>query len=462
MSVIYRGGTQVANFIKSEDPTGVTASGGVQPGYVYHVAGTYSASGCAGTKGSVDNVLASQGQLSGPELLSLDSAGNIYIADTGNATVRVINTQATAQTFFQYTVPPYFMRSITNCAPTFNTGPCPSGAVSPQGTNPQLNTGINGPVNAIVYNSQFKNADVDAYGNIYQLNGISGTVGPPGIYPAAAYAGGPALTNLLNVEAPYYANYYSTTIGNAPNELPLTYGNSYMTIGNTSFNPTLPAGYPDVIVDSNTDVDIRPTSLRPDIFGTFWFMETHYTELERIDQYTRARNRDHPRRHDYQLAHDAVSIPPIDAFPASFTNPYYCVYGNVGSNLPWKQGPQTYDPQGDGCPAVVAFQGGNTTAGPDVTPDGLGNLFLADDTNQIMREFPLGNAFPPTPVQTSSPVTQPIQIHFTYPNIPVVNPTPIPDGPVMTGYTTSAFLDCSRNIGLFDPIRPRRNSPWAC
>ena len=65
VSVIYRGGTQVANFIKLENPNGVAASGGVvQPGYVYHVAGTYSASGCSGTTGSVDNVLAFQnGQL---------------------------------------------------------------------------------------------------------------------------------------------------------------------------------------------------------------------------------------------------------------------------------------------------------------------------------------------------------------------------------------------------------------
>ena len=192
VSVIYRAGTQVANFIKLENPTGVAASGGqVLPGYVYHVAGTYNASACSGTSGSVDNVLALQGQLKNPEILSLDSAGNIYIGDTGNATVRVINTQATPQTFFQYTVPPGFIRSITNCSPTFNTGPCPTGAVTPQGTNPQLNTGINGPVNAIVYSSQYKNATVDAYGNLYQLNGTGSGTGPPGIYSATTYAGGP-------------------------------------------------------------------------------------------------------------------------------------------------------------------------------------------------------------------------------------------------------------------------------
>jgi sugar lactone lactonase YvrE len=136
---------------------------------------------------------------------------------------------------------------------------------------------------------------------------------------------------------------------------------------------------------------------------------------------------------------NTVTIPPINALPASFKNPYFCVYGNVGSNLPWTSGPQTFDPQGDGCPAIVAFQGGNTASGPDVTADGLGNLFLADDPNQIMREFPVGNAFPPTPVQTASPVTQPIQVHFTYPNNPAIGATPIPDGTAMTGYTSTAF-----------------------
>ncbi len=47
-------------------------------------------------------------------MVTLDSAGNIYISDTGNATMRVINTQATAQTFFQYTVQPGFIQSITD------------------------------------------------------------------------------------------------------------------------------------------------------------------------------------------------------------------------------------------------------------------------------------------------------------------------------------------------------------
>ena len=196
--------------------------------------------------------------------------------------MRVINTQATPQTFFQYTVQPGYIRSITNCNAALTT-PCPIAT-----TTATANTGINGPVNAIVYNSQYREAEVDAYGNIYQLNGTGGGTGPPGIYSATAYAGGGPLTNLLTVEAPLLASSFGTKANppNAPDELPLTYGNSYISIGNTALTSTLPGSFPDVLAVTNEDLDIRPSSLLPDVFGTFWFNDNHYPEFERIDQYT--------------------------------------------------------------------------------------------------------------------------------------------------------------------------------
>ena len=94
-------------------------------------------------------------------------------------------------------------------------------------------------------------------------------------------------------------------------------------------------------------------------------MDTHYSELSRIDQYTSLAT-EMIRGGTVGVSGNSRNTeanPPINASLPSFTNPYYCVYGNTGSNLPWKQGPQTYDGQGDGCPAIVAFQGGNTTSG---------------------------------------------------------------------------------------------------
>ena len=52
VSVIYRGGTQVANFITLVNPAGVAKSGGkVLPGYVYHVVGAVNLTTCAGIVG---------------------------------------------------------------------------------------------------------------------------------------------------------------------------------------------------------------------------------------------------------------------------------------------------------------------------------------------------------------------------------------------------------------------------
>ncbi len=140
---IYRGGAQVAAFITAEDPAGVATSGGVQVGYVYHVAGTISSS-CTGTSGNVDNVLATAGQLRTPSIISLDSAGNLYITDAGNSTVRVVNTQATTQTFFQFAVPSGFIQAITNCNAALTGVTCPATTTALTGT------GINGPANGIV------------------------------------------------------------------------------------------------------------------------------------------------------------------------------------------------------------------------------------------------------------------------------------------------------------------------
>ncbi len=454
VSMIYRGGTQVANFIKLVNPAGVATSGGnVLPGYVYHIAGSVNLATCSGTSGTIDNAMAFQdnsnpptgtgypaAQLKNPALLSLDSAGNLYIADVGNATVRVVNTQATPQTFFQTTIQPGYMRSIVNCNPTFTVA-CPSGTVTPSGSSPQLNTGINGPANAVVFSSQYKDAEADAFGNIYQLNGTGSGTGPPGIYAAAAYAGGAPLTNLLTAETPSLAPFYGAT-GNTPQELPLTYGNSYIAIGNPSLNSTLPgntAGFPDIIAVQNEQFDIRPTALRPDTFGTFWFADNHFPEVNRIDQYTGLATL------TVKTGRSTASVTGIYSSPATFTNPWYCIYGLAGSSpLPWTSGPQTFDPQGDGCPSVVAFFGGGND---QVVSDGMGNIFNDDGVEQLELEVTVNNAFPPTAVGTATPVVQPIQVHFNSNNPPTLGPQ-IQDGPV-TGYATTSFTIAPGSIPDF-------------
>ena len=364
----------------------------------------------------------------------MDSAGNIYIADTGNATIRVINTQATPQTFFQYTVQPGFMRSISNCNSSLTT-PCPSGTITQT-----ANTGINGPGNAAVFQSQYKEAEVDAYGNLYQLNGTGGGTGPPGIYANVVYAGGAPLTNLLVAETPTLSSTYPTPPELNSSGLP-TYGNAYISIGNPALTSTLPGattGFPDVISTQNEQFDIRPSSLLPDNFGTLWFYDNHFPEVNRIDQYSELATQ------TIKQGRATASVTGIYSGPATFSNPWYCVYGASGSApLPWGQGPQSFDPQGDGCPSVVAFfSGGNA-----IVSDGVGNIFVGDGFENLEREITVGTGFPATAVGTATGVTQPIQVHFGANNPPVVGAS-IPDS-FMTGNTTTSITIAPGSIPDF-------------
>lgn len=442
-SVIYRGGTQIANFIKLVDPNGVTASGGtVKAGYVYHVAGAVNLATCSAVTGTADNGIAftdtSSGALPSADLakaaqqfvITLDSADNIYLSDTGNFTTRVINTQATPQTFFQYTIQPGFMRSVTDCNALL-TVPCPTAPVTLT-----ANTGINGPVNAIVYNSQFKVSQADAYGNIYQMNGTGGGTANPGIYAATAYAGGTPLTNLLQAEAPSYAGTFgpnSATPGNAPAELNAaglpTYGASYDSVGNETISSNLTLKIDLLVPTDGSGFDIRPDGMLPDNFGTIWFGDNHYPFLARIDQYTALETI------MLKTGRATANISPLNTAPATFANPYYCVYGSTSSKIAWVQGPQSFDPEGDGCPSIVAtFSGGyfNTVS------DGLANIYVSDPGEQLTRELVNGNVFAPAAVGTASPVTQPIQIHFNSSNPPVVTTTSVLDAGAV-GNTSTSF-----------------------
>jgi sugar lactone lactonase YvrE len=421
--VIYRGGTQVANLIAAEAAgeagtvqSGVTDPTQVKVGYVYHIAGALAS--CVGNPGNTDSVLATTGQLRSPQMITLDSAGNIYIADTGNQTVRVINTQATPQTFFQYTVQPYNIQSITNCNAAITIA-CPTTTTSTVGT------GINGPANGLVFTSQYKGAQADQYGNVYQINGTGGGTGAPGIYVPVAYAGGSPLTNLLTAEAPLTQQIF-------PGTTPPTYGTSYPVIGlpgsaNTSLN-AISSPYIEQAVGSFGSFDVRPSDVTADIYGTLWFMDNHYPYIERIDQYSE--NTLYLVGNNRPIS--GVSFTPSKVISgldynnsASFQNQWFCVYGATGNpGNPWTQGPRTPDPMGDGCPAIIANIGllGTSSNIPQVKTDGPGNVYMTDGSNGLVREVLLDNVFPATPLAGSAsaaPVTQGIQIHFDASNPPI-------------------------------------------
>jgi sugar lactone lactonase YvrE len=464
-AVVYRGGAQLATFIKLVNPGAVAVAGGVLPGYIYHIAGTISVGNptntgatCAATalyNGVVsDNAPAFENTaappsvqgatLNKPGLISLDSAGNIYISDVGDATVRVINTQATAQTFYQYTVAPGYMRSITECSSL--TILCPNISTILQGT------GINGPVNEVPSTNQWVGSYTDAYGNTFQFNGTGGGTTPPGIFVGVAYAGGAPVTNLLTAEAPALASAYGpngavTGLNAAPPELPLIYGDWYVTIGepnNTS--PTLPNDTPIAYGINGIDVAIRASDISEDTFGTFFWVDAHYPDVVRMDQYSSTVTQIVAGSFAQNTHRGTTSVAGVYTAYASFTNPWYCVYGSSGAANNYGAVVQTnpvyqitYDPEGDGCPALLAMM--NTERYGQVS-DGQGNLFVMDSGYNLLKELRVDNDFPGTALASSAapnPITQGIQVHFDAGNPPAgVSSGTIPDGGSV-GNTTTAF-----------------------
>jgi hypothetical protein len=278
ISVVYHSGAQVANFITLVDPAGVAASKGVIQGYVYHIGGSINLTSCVGTKGSLDNVLAFQSaQMSNTAgQIALDGAGNLYIQDVGNNVVRVINTQSTAQQFFQSVVQPGYMRAIVNCSGAL-TVLCPTVVTPTAGTgitflpNSQQQPGssvVDGPANALTLNT-LTGMGVDAYGNVYQVDNKNAT---PGIYGSVSMAGGTPLSHYLSLLWP---------------GINIAYGDSYEAANDISRNDSLAHYYDNILANATGAVGgtvvVRPTNITADPLGNIWVYDNHWPAIFRYD-----------------------------------------------------------------------------------------------------------------------------------------------------------------------------------
>ena len=434
-SVIYRGGTRVADFIARVNPGAVAKSGGVKVGYIYFIAGTINTATCnitssptvnngpAFTDSSNPNAVAGVTD-NNTDYITLDSAGNIYLSmgndasnsSTSTAWTVVINTQETPQTFFQYTVQPGYMAQIVNCH-SGTTGPC---QVPVSGTIEGI--GIDGPISGLTFGgNQYIGGQVDGYGNLYQNMGNGSGTGTPGAgFTPVAYAGGPGMTNYLTARAPIEtaAGYSPTqtvvaipsTDTLVPSMLPLTYGNVY----HVSISGA-----------------VRPSSWDADMYGTMYFMDSNQPLLERIDQF----------QGDFivlasgsALTGRPTTVPTLKQVSnlngttsdytsvASFANPWNCMYGGSPTDA-WIQGPQSYDPRGDNCYG----QNANTSnyLRFNFVSDSIPNLIFGDYGRNEVREDNVGTQFPTrqNPFITSIPVgttlTQWIQVHFDSSNPPL-------------------------------------------
>jgi len=120
----------------------------IQPGAIETVAGTLGTAGFAGDSG-----LPTSAQLFNPQALAVDASGNIFIADTENAAIRVVNAGTSALTIAGVTIQPGTIQTIAGTPPN---------ACSDSSTG----CGDNGPATGASLNTPSGIA-VDSAGNIY-------------------------------------------------------------------------------------------------------------------------------------------------------------------------------------------------------------------------------------------------------------------------------------------------------
>ena len=120
----------------------------IQPGAIETVAGTLGAAGFAG-----DGGLPTSAQLSNPQALAVDASGNIFIADTENAAIRVVNSGTVALTIAGMTIQPGTIQTISGTPPNV----C---------SDSSTGCGDNGPATAASLNFP-SGISVDSAGNIY-------------------------------------------------------------------------------------------------------------------------------------------------------------------------------------------------------------------------------------------------------------------------------------------------------
>ena len=440
VSVIYRGGSRVASFIKAVNPAGVTNSGGsVVPGDVYYIAGAINLTTCVATTSTTkDNVLpfadmsvatAANGELKYSTTVSqlyLDSAGNIYISSPGSIVVLVINTQTTAQNFFGYTVPSGYIKALFPCTSSSLTNSTCSAKASTFGA--PASQGTYSPLNVF---------GADAWGNVYVANG-SGAL--PGNAAAVSYAGGP-LGHLINTELQTGGGQTNTLTATA--SVTPAYADFYEVIdGYSTAHPSLSKIINFVAANAATQPEIRPNSIISDALGNLWYSDNHYPTMSRVDvnsqTVTAIIGSSNQRTKSTSYGTGYTGITPTTTTVTA--NLVYCDYG--ASKNSFASGPTTYDVYGDNCPAALAAIG----LSQQLAVDGMGDIIFSDNgtpssglATQLVRELLLDTVFPVTAISgytpgypsasatgytnttvpvVASPVTQAIQIHFDQWNKP--------------------------------------------
>ena len=166
------------------------------------VAGTPGSAGFSG-----DGAAATSAQLRTPAAVLLDSAGNIYIADTDNSAIRVVNTGAAAITIAGVTIQPQTIATVAGngTACTDTSAGCGDGGAA---TSAELNfpSGLSLDASGNIYIADsFSNAIREVSVTTGVIQTVAGTLGQRG------YSGdnGPATSALLDTPGALFVDSFS-------------------------------------------------------------------------------------------------------------------------------------------------------------------------------------------------------------------------------------------------------------
>jgi sugar lactone lactonase YvrE len=121
------------------------------------------------------------------------------------------------------------------------------------------------------------------------------------------------------------------------------------------------------------------------------------------------------------------------------------------------------DSYGDGCPATQASFGSNGGNGMGVAADALGNIYISDGTNVLIRKVITGLQSPPTATGTTT--TLPVEIHFAAGDSPAASnalaytSTEWSLGTPTCATNADTTDDCLLNSGFTPAVPGARSTP---
>jgi sugar lactone lactonase YvrE len=121
------------------------------------------------------------------------------------------------------------------------------------------------------------------------------------------------------------------------------------------------------------------------------------------------------------------------------------------------------DSYGDGCPATQASFGSNGGNGMGVAADALGNIYISDGTNVLIRKVITGLQSPPTATGTTT--TLPVEIHFAAGDSPAASnalaytSTEWTLGTPACATNADTTDDCLLNSGFTPAVPGARSTP---